>query len=341
MYYTDYMGIAAFIVFFVAGCTGPPSALLYRPIVQLMLRLDYVHAGALSRVLISGVALAVSGYHCTLQIRHPNDPPRVVLSYLAFILPGNLAGDLAGTYLAMVVPNIIQLIILFFMCSYSCISLFRRAVKSNLPRTVQKPGNLNFLLCYLSFLVIYTVFQFIRGSHYLPSIAGIKMCSGIYWIVTAIEFAALLSFAWFACSVDERLLLVAVVIEVAVSGMIGISVGVVLVPMLLDMTTMSPIQSISLSIICVSVISVSSAIGFLVSGYLSADCAVFVLVTFIAGLLFQNGMTFAVNTSGRASLPIWAAALVITIGTCLVLVVNTMTYASSLQDGSFISNSVC
>ena len=332
--------------FFLAGCTGPPSALFYRPVAEFILGWDSLRAAALAKVLISGLALAVTGYHCTCQFLNPDLPPRIISGYLLFILPTNLAGDLAGGFLALLVPSLFQLIILSVMCTYASFSLFRHAFRlsvfENSGMTVKVQSMVQsqergFLMVPAILLVVYCLCLFIRGTSNLSSIAGIKMCSGAYWIVTAVEFVLLCTFAWLNCAPQNRVLLCAVVIEGLLSGIIGMSVGVVLTPLLLDMTSMTPLQSISISIICVAVISTSSALTSLASGFLSADTAYYAVVTFFAGLLFQHFISILVEWTRRPSLAVWLVASFITLGGCLVFSVSTTAHL----DGIFISQSLC
>ena len=345
------LAIGGVVVLFFTGFFGPGGSLYYRPLSQVMLGFGLSHAAGAAQVLISGASIATACYHWAWQHCHPEEPVRILGLYLMLILPANLAGDIAGAYLADLVPELFQLIVLAALCACASLILFRRAVKtaeaeqSGSQIAMFKPhleiSHFKLLIYYAVIFITYALFIFIRGNSYLKSIAGIKMCSGIYWIVTAAEFVALFVTAWLNCPQRDRFLIGIALVEGALVNMVGIPVGSIMKPVLITFTSVAPVQASATTSMLVACISTSKALGYLISGSTPLDTLIFSIFTFTGCLVGLTSIHFYLVDQVRRSLLQYFMTLIFSLGGCFIFAVDMMNYVNGIATGVISSQLVC
>jgi hypothetical protein len=88
-------------------------------------------SAALSQVLIFGAGLAAMAYNIYQQKKNPDyEALKVQAHYVYLSLPALLSGTLAGVYLGKLLPNILQMLLLFFICTFGSYTILTRAVRT-------------------------------------------------------------------------------------------------------------------------------------------------------------------------------------------------------------------
>ena len=346
--FSDTLSIAGIFILFFSGFWGPGGSLYFRPLAQVVFDFDALHAFGVAQVMTAGASIATTGFHWLWQVNHPLEPARILGYYLMLIFPANLAGDIVGAYLADVVPRLLQLIVLSLLCSYASFILLRRAVKtaeaekigSTTCQSVVLPmeiGTLRLLGEYTFTFFTYTVFIFIRGAKHLSSIAGLKMCSGVYWIVTSVEFTALIITSIWHSHAGDRFLIVIAFFEGALVKMVGIPVGSIMKPILITFTSAAPVQASATTSMLVACISTSNSIAYLVSGFISPETLLLPVFTFAGCLAGLKTIELYLKNKGSRSRVQYVLAVIFAIGGCFNLVVDSLTYARLISASELLS----
>ena len=137
--------VAMFCIAALTMPVGIGGGILFTPLLTTAAKLTSKQASALSQILITGAATASILFNVRQQINNPNpEALRIQAHYIYLSLPALLSGTLAGVYLGNLLPNILQMLALFLICSYGSFSIYKKAVKSYHDETAtlkQKTGN--------------------------------------------------------------------------------------------------------------------------------------------------------------------------------------------------------
>ena len=123
--------LALFVIAALTMPAGIGGGILFTPLLQSAGGLNTKQAAALSQILISGAATASIMFNIWQQLlKRDEDALRIQAHYIYLSLPALLSGTLTGVYLGKLLPNILQMLALFGICSYGSYSIIKRAMKT-------------------------------------------------------------------------------------------------------------------------------------------------------------------------------------------------------------------
>ena len=128
-------GVGVIICLFIIAALTMPAGIgggiLFTPLLQTSANMQTKYAVALSQVLITGAASASILFSINKQLNNRDDEGlRVQAHYVFLSLPPLLSGTLVGIYMGKLLPGILQMLALFFICSYGSYSILKKALKT-------------------------------------------------------------------------------------------------------------------------------------------------------------------------------------------------------------------
>lgn len=120
---------------------GIGGGILFVPVLRIIADMSQHAASALSQIFITGASLGSILFQVIWQYRHPKESLLAQPYYVVIMLPILLSGSTLGVYLHNLLPEVVSVIVLLFLCVLSSIIIFKKGVetyrKENLLRAIR------------------------------------------------------------------------------------------------------------------------------------------------------------------------------------------------------------
>ncbi|KYR00255.1 hypothetical protein DLAC_03418 [Tieghemostelium lacteum] len=382
LFHNEFTGLdmVGFILLFI-GCAlssggGVGGGGIYIPVLILVSKWDPKSAIPLSNCLVAGCALA--NLIQNFSRRHPHTDRHLIDYSVALLIePLTLAGTIFGVYLHTLFPPLLILLLLVVTLSFTAYKTITKgldiakAEKKKLnseallnknqssvngamePFPTKMPRS-RFYMFYdadwpkicilLVILTICTIFSILKGGNDEYSIAGVRLCSPVYWVLSFIA-VPLIIIAWVFTAkylykesnlkikegreiegeikyTKKNIVILGFLSIIAgcLASLLGIGGGMIKGPVLLQMG-LSPDVTAATSSYMILFTSASSAIQYILVGKLRLDYGVvYYFIGFISCFIGTQTLIWVVNKYKRRSYIVFLIGAVIAVSTVLLCV---------------------